>query len=78
MVLKCSNQEYAGDGLRTLALAYKDLEESYMERWLQRHQEATTAIEGREDRLDVLYEDIETDLMVSSELLITPASREGL
>uniref|UniRef100_M3ZWN1 Phospholipid-transporting ATPase n=1 Tax=Xiphophorus maculatus TaxID=8083 RepID=M3ZWN1_XIPMA len=70
--------EYAGDGLRTLALAYKDLEESYMERWLQRHQEATTAIEGREDRLDVLYEDIETDLMLLGATAVEDKLQDGV
>ncbi|XP_032426049.1 phospholipid-transporting ATPase ID-like [Xiphophorus hellerii] len=70
--------EYAGDGLRTLALAYKDLEESYMERWLQRHQEATTAIEGREDRLDVLYEDIEMDLMLLGATAVEDKLQDGV
>lgn len=69
-VLNCSElsgpkQEYAGDGLRTLALAYKDLDEGYMEEWRQRHHEASTAMEGREERLDELYEEIEKDLLVS-------------
>lgn len=59
-------QEYAGDGLRTLVLAYKDLEESYMEGWRQRHHEASTAMEGREERLDELYEEIEKDMIVGS------------
>lgn len=58
-------QEYAGDGLRTLALAYKDLDEAYMESWSERHHEASTALEGREERLDELYEEIEKDLLVS-------------
>ncbi|MEQ2165244.1 hypothetical protein GOODEAATRI_014915, partial [Goodea atripinnis] len=55
-----------GDGLRTLALAYKDLEESYMERWMERHHEASTAMEGREEGLNQLYEDIEKDMMVKT------------
>lgn len=58
-------QEYAGDGLRTLALACKDLDEAYMDIWKQRHHEASTAMEGREERLDELYEEIEKDLLVS-------------
>lgn len=58
-------QEYAGDGLRTLALAYKDLDDEYMKDWQQRHHEASTAMEGREEMLDELYEEIEKDMMVS-------------
>uniref|UniRef100_A0A096M6C4 Phospholipid-transporting ATPase n=1 Tax=Poecilia formosa TaxID=48698 RepID=A0A096M6C4_POEFO len=70
--------EYAGDGLRTLALAYKDLEKSYMERWLERHHEASTAIEGREDKLDVLYEDIETDLMLLGATAVEDKLQDGV
>lgn len=59
-------QEYAGDGLRTLVLAYKDLDESYLEEWRKRHHEASIAMEEREERLDELYEEIEKDMTVSS------------
>lgn len=61
-------QEYAGDALRTLALAYKDLDERYVDEWMQRHHEAITSMEGREEKLDELYEEIEKDLMVSPPL----------
>uniref|UniRef100_A0A3P9MY19 Phospholipid-transporting ATPase n=1 Tax=Poecilia reticulata TaxID=8081 RepID=A0A3P9MY19_POERE len=70
--------EYAGDGLRTLALAYKHLEESYMERWLERHHEASMAIEGREDKLDILYEDIETDLMLLGATAVEDKLQDGV
>ena len=59
-------QEYAGDGLRTLALAYKHLEKDYLEAWKKRHHEASIAMDGREEKLDELYEEIEKDLLVSS------------
>lgn len=36
-----------------------------MEGWKQRHHEASTAMDGREERLDELYEEIEKDMMVS-------------
>ncbi|MBN3324159.1 AT8B5 ATPase, partial [Atractosteus spatula] len=56
--------EFAGEGLRTLVLAGKDLDESYFEDWKQRHHEASVALDGREEKLDELYEEIETDLMI--------------
>ncbi|RXN36240.1 phospholipid-transporting ATPase ID-like protein [Labeo rohita] len=40
--------EYAGEGLRTLALAYKDLDEDKFEEWKERHHKASTALEDRE------------------------------
>lgn len=62
-----SSQEFAGDGLRTLALAYKDLDEEYFNQWKQRHHEASTELEDRERKLDQMYEEIEMDLLVGQD-----------
>lgn len=59
-------QEFAGEGLRTLALAYKDLDEGYFSQWKQRHHEASTSLEDKDTKLDELYEEIEKDLLVGS------------
>ena len=45
-------------------VAYKNLEEDYFQDWIRRQHEASTALEGREDKLSELYEEIEKDLMV--------------
>uniref|UniRef100_A0A8C5U1H2 Phospholipid-transporting ATPase n=1 Tax=Malurus cyaneus samueli TaxID=2593467 RepID=A0A8C5U1H2_9PASS len=58
--------EFAGEGLRTLVVAYKSLEEDYFQDWIRRHHEASTALEGREEKLSELYEEIEKDLMVGN------------
>ncbi|NXW11315.1 AT8B2 ATPase, partial [Fregetta grallaria] len=55
---------FAGEGLRTLVVAYKNLDEDYFRDWIRCHHEASTALEGREDKLSELYEDIEKDLIV--------------
>ncbi|XP_072228680.1 phospholipid-transporting ATPase ID-like [Leuresthes tenuis] len=70
--------EYAGDGLRTLVLAYKDLEESYLEEWRQRHHEASTAMEEREERLDQLYEEIEKDLILLGATAVEDKLQDGV
>lgn len=57
--------EFAGEGLRTLALAYKDLDEDYLEVWMKKLLFASTVIENREDQLAVLYEEIEQGLKVT-------------
>lgn len=57
-------QEYAGDGLRTLVLAYKDLDEEYYEEWARRRLQASLAQDSREDRLASIYEEVESDMMV--------------
>lgn len=47
-------------------VAYKSLEEDYFQDWIRRHHEASTALEGREDKLSELYEEIEKNLMVGN------------
>ncbi|KAM4528220.1 phospholipid-transporting ATPase ID-like [Odontesthes bonariensis] len=70
--------EYAGDGLRTLVLAYKDLKEDYLEEWRQRHHEASTAMEEREERLDQLYEEIEKDLILLGATAVEDKLQDGV
>uniref|UniRef100_A0A8C3AA08 Phospholipid-transporting ATPase n=1 Tax=Cyclopterus lumpus TaxID=8103 RepID=A0A8C3AA08_CYCLU len=69
---------YAGDGLRTLVLAYKDLDESYMDEWKLRHHEASTAMDDREERLDQLYEEIEKDLMLLGATAVEDKLQDGV
>lgn len=60
-----SVQEFAGEGLRTLALAYKDLDEDDFDVWMKKLLFASTVIENREEQLAVLYEEIEQGLKVT-------------
>lgn len=64
-------QEYAADGLRTLALAYRELSEDEWEAWSESHRCADKATDCREDRLAAAYDKIEQDMMVG-QLLIRP------
>lgn len=65
-------QEYAADGLRTLALAYRDLSEDEWEAWSESHRCADKATNCREDRLAAAYEEIEQDMMVSDGRSVHP------
>uniref|UniRef100_A0A8C7X9D5 Phospholipid-transporting ATPase n=1 Tax=Oryzias sinensis TaxID=183150 RepID=A0A8C7X9D5_9TELE len=69
---------YAGDGLRTLVLAFKNLEENYMEEWRKRHNEASTAMEGREERLEELYEEIEKDMTLLGATAVEDKLQDGV
>lgn len=60
-----SVQEFAGEGLRTLALAYKDLDEDDFDLWMKKLLFASTVIENREEQLAVLYDEIEQGLKVT-------------
>lgn len=58
-------KEYGADGLRTLALAYRDLSEEEWEAWSESHQFADKATDCREDRLAATYDKIEQEMLVS-------------
>ncbi|KAG7523476.1 putative phospholipid-transporting ATPase IM [Solea senegalensis] len=70
--------EFAGEGLRTLALAYKDLDESYFEVWTKKLLFVSTEIENRDDNLAVLYEEIEQDLKLLGATAIEDKLQEGV
>uniref|UniRef100_A0A3B3CKK2 Phospholipid-transporting ATPase n=1 Tax=Oryzias melastigma TaxID=30732 RepID=A0A3B3CKK2_ORYME len=70
--------EYAGDGLRTLVLAYKDLDGSYLEEWRKRHHDASIAMEGREERLDELYEEIEKEMTLLGATAVEDKLQDGV
>uniref|UniRef100_A0A665U7V2 Phospholipid-transporting ATPase n=1 Tax=Echeneis naucrates TaxID=173247 RepID=A0A665U7V2_ECHNA len=70
--------EYAGDGLRTLVLAYKDLDEDYLNEWKSRHHEASTAMDEREERLDELYEEIEKDMLLLGATAVEDKLQDGV
>ncbi|NXU12738.1 AT8B2 ATPase, partial [Pardalotus punctatus] len=70
--------EYAGEGLRTLVLAYKDLEESYYKDWSERLHRAGSAPEAREDRLARLYDEVEHDMMLLGATAIEDKLQQGV
>ncbi|NXP18559.1 AT8B2 ATPase, partial [Scytalopus superciliaris] len=71
-------QEYAGEGLRTLVLAYRDLEESYYKDWSERLRRAGSAPEAREDRLARLYDEVEHDMMLLGATAIEDKLQQGV
>uniref|UniRef100_A0A8D0A590 Phospholipid-transporting ATPase n=1 Tax=Sander lucioperca TaxID=283035 RepID=A0A8D0A590_SANLU len=70
--------EFAGEGLRTLALAYKNLDEEYFNQWKQRHHEASTELDNQESKLDELYEEIEKDLLLLGATAIEDKLQDGV
>ncbi|XP_062898968.1 phospholipid-transporting ATPase ID-like [Mobula hypostoma] len=70
--------EFAGDGLRTLALAYKELDKTYFEDWYKRHHEASTASEDRDEQLFMLYEEIEKDLILLGATAVEDKLQDGV
>uniref|UniRef100_A0A673XFS0 Phospholipid-transporting ATPase n=1 Tax=Salmo trutta TaxID=8032 RepID=A0A673XFS0_SALTR len=70
--------EFAGEGLRTLALAYKDIDPEYMEDWKLRHHVANTAMDEREEKLDALYEEIEKGLLLLGSTAVEDKLQDGV
>ncbi|XP_016123344.1 phospholipid-transporting ATPase ID-like [Sinocyclocheilus grahami] len=70
--------EYAGDGLRTLAVAYRDLSEEQWEAWAERFRGADKATDCRDDRLAAAYEEIEQDMMLLGATAIEDKLQEGV
>ncbi|KAE8296167.1 Phospholipid-transporting ATPase ID [Larimichthys crocea] len=70
--------EFAGEGLRTLALAYKDLDEDDFDVWMKKLLFASTVIENREEQLAVLYEEIEQGLKLLGATAIEDKLQEGV
>ncbi|CAD6194597.1 unnamed protein product [Caenorhabditis auriculariae] len=70
--------EYANIGLRTLCLAYKDIDPQYFDQWLQRQQDAAVAMERREEKLDAIYEEIEKDMTLIGATAIEDKLQDGV
>uniref|UniRef100_A0A7N8WSB3 Phospholipid-transporting ATPase n=1 Tax=Mastacembelus armatus TaxID=205130 RepID=A0A7N8WSB3_9TELE len=66
------------EGLRTLALAYKDLDEHYFEVWMKKLLFASTVIENREEQLADIYEEIEQGLKLLGATAIEDKLQEGV
>ncbi|XP_016406540.1 probable phospholipid-transporting ATPase IM isoform X1 [Sinocyclocheilus rhinocerous] len=70
--------EFAGEGLRTLALAYKDLDEDVFDEWMKKLLFASTTLENREEKLGALYEEIEQGMLLLGATAIEDKLQEGV
>lgn len=57
-------QSFAEQTLRTLCLAYKEVDEDVYQEWCQRHQEAGILLQNRAHALHQVYEEMEQGLQV--------------
>uniref|UniRef100_A0A2I3FZQ8 Phospholipid-transporting ATPase n=1 Tax=Nomascus leucogenys TaxID=61853 RepID=A0A2I3FZQ8_NOMLE len=70
--------EFAGEGLRTLAIAYRDLDDKYFKEWHKMLEDANAATEERDERIAGLYEEIERDLMLLGATAVEDKLQEGV
>ncbi|XP_055326985.1 phospholipid-transporting ATPase ID isoform X3 [Sitodiplosis mosellana] len=80
--LKARTQEhlnkFAGEGLRTLALAERYIDEEFFYEWRKRQQEAATSLNCREDRLGEIYEEIECEMSLIGVTAIEDKLQDGV
>jgi phospholipid-translocating ATPase len=70
--------KFAGEGLRTLCLAKKELEVSVYERWKERYHEAVTSLDNREEKVSAVYEEIEQNLLLVGTTAIEDKLQDGV
>ncbi|XP_038962779.1 probable phospholipid-transporting ATPase IM isoform X6 [Rattus norvegicus] len=70
--------EFAGEGLRTLAIAYRELDDKYFKMWQKMLEDANSAIAERDERISGLYEEIERDLMLLGATAVEDKLQEGV
>ncbi|XP_063383163.1 probable phospholipid-transporting ATPase IM [Cydia fagiglandana] len=70
--------KFAGEGLRTLALAWRPLDERGFAEWKRRHHTAALALHDRDEQLDAIYEEIETDLLLLGVTAIEDKLQDGV
>lgn len=70
--------KFAGEGLRTLCLAKKELDPQYYAKWKERLHEAATSLENREEKVDAMYEEIEQNLKLIGATAIEDKLQDGV
>ncbi|XP_077138750.1 phospholipid-transporting ATPase IC-like isoform X1 [Ranitomeya variabilis] len=69
---------FANETLRTLCLCYKDISEEDFEKWNKKYQQASVAINDRDEALDKVYEDIENNLVLLGATAIEDKLQDGV
>ncbi|KAG6872613.1 hypothetical protein C0995_008358 [Termitomyces sp. Mi166 len=70
--------EFASDGLRTLTLAYKVIQEAEYEEWSERYHEASVAMEGRGEKIEAVSDELERDLRLLGATAIEDRLQDGV
>lgn len=77
-VLDAHLSEFASDGLRTLVLARRELEEEEFKAWLVEYEKAATAVERRDELMAQVAEGVERELTVIGATAIEDKLQDGV
>ncbi|KAF1991630.1 phospholipid-translocating P-type ATPase [Aulographum hederae CBS 113979] len=69
---------FAREGLRTLCIAQKEVDEEYWRDWNKRHDLAAAAVQNREDKLEEIADEIEQELMLLGGTAIEDKLQDGV
>ncbi|KAK5878527.1 hypothetical protein CesoFtcFv8_023926 [Champsocephalus esox] len=69
---------FANATLRTLCLSYKDISTADYEAWSRRHKAAQVSMSDRDTALDIVYEQIESNLMLIGATAIEDKLQDGV
>ncbi|XP_032977919.1 phospholipid-transporting ATPase FetA-like [Rhinolophus ferrumequinum] len=70
--------DFASEGLRTLMVAYRELDNSFFCAWSRKHSEACLSLVNRENKMLNVYEEIEKDLMLLGATAIEDKLQDGV
>ncbi|XP_059110179.1 phospholipid-transporting ATPase FetA isoform X1 [Peromyscus eremicus] len=70
--------DFASEGLRTLMVAYRELDNAFFQTWIKKHSEARLTLEDRERKLTLVYEEVESDLMLLGATAIEDKLQSGV
>lgn len=71
-------EEFSNEGLRTLCLAQKEISLEYYNEWSRRHDEASSALVNREEKMEECADEIERDLLLLGGTAIEDRLQEGV
>nr|XP_033789630.1 phospholipid-transporting ATPase IC [Geotrypetes seraphini]XP_033789640.1 phospholipid-transporting ATPase IC [Geotrypetes seraphini]XP_033789649.1 phospholipid-transporting ATPase IC [Geotrypetes seraphini]XP_033789659.1 phospholipid-transporting ATPase IC [Geotrypetes seraphini]XP_033789667.1 phospholipid-transporting ATPase IC [Geotrypetes seraphini]XP_033789675.1 phospholipid-transporting ATPase IC [Geotrypetes seraphini]XP_033789682.1 phospholipid-transporting ATPase IC [Geotrypetes s len=69
---------FANETLRTLCLCYKDIEPAEFEMWYKKYMAASVVASNRDEALDKVYEEIETNLILLGATAIEDKLQDGV
>lgn len=70
--------KFAGEGLRTLVLAERVIHDHFYERWKKKYREAAVASSGRDEKVELVYEEIESDMKLVGVSAIEDKLQDGV
>ncbi|XP_060055211.1 phospholipid-transporting ATPase FetA-like isoform X2 [Erinaceus europaeus] len=70
--------DFATEGLRTLMVAYRELDSAFFQAWREKHSEACLSSENRERKIAIIYEEIEKDLTLLGATAIEDKLQDGV